>query len=139
MKSAGWMAMTIAAVAAGGLAVCKAFGIDPHLREMIVAAIGMTVVCGVAYLPLFLTRCASQMGIVQSGLIASAVHLMGSVVVASAMFMRGLVKTDPLLLWLGAFFVTTLITLTIIVAQHVRKSAAAANPMVEATTASNHA
>jgi hypothetical protein len=128
MKSAGWIAITIAAVAAGGLAVCKAFAIDPHLREMIVA-----------YLPLFLTRGASQIAIVQGGLISSGVHLMGSVVVASSMFMRGLLKTYPLLIWLAAFFVTTLIILTIIIAQHVRKSAAAADPIVKANTASNHA
>ena len=139
MKSAGWIAITIAAVAAGGLAVCKAFGIDPHLREMIVAAIGMSVVCGLAYLPLFLTRGASQIAIVQGGLVSSGVHLMGSVVVASSMFMRGLLKTYPLLIWLAAFFVTTLIILTFIIAQHVRKSAAAADPIAKAKTASNHA
>jgi hypothetical protein len=53
------------------------------------------------------------------------------------MFMRGLLKTYPLLIWLAAFFVTTLIILTIIIAQHVRKAASEANPT--AKTASNHA
>ena len=135
MKSAGWIAITIAAVAAGGLAVCKAMGIDPHLREMIVAAVGMSMVCAFAMLPLLLSRGASQMTVVQSGLTASALHLLGSVVVASVMFARGLIKTYPLLIWLAAFFATTLIVLTIIIAQHVRKSASA-NPIVK--TASNH-
>ena len=136
MKSAGWIAITIAAVAAGGLAVAKAMGIDPHLREMIVAGIGISVVCALASLPLLLTRGASQMTVVQSGLTASAVHLLGSVFVAGAMFARGLINTYPLLIWLAAFFATTLIVFTIIIAQHVRKSASA-NPIVK--TASNHA
>ena len=34
MKSALGIAITIAAVMAGGLAVCKAMGIDSHLREL---------------------------------------------------------------------------------------------------------
>ena len=137
MKSAGWIAITIAAVAATGLAVCKAMGIDPHLRELIVAAIGMALVCALAGVPLLLSRGANQMTVVQSGLASSAIHLLGSVLVASAMFVRGLIATYPLLIWLAAFFATTLVTLTIIIAQHVRKSAAAANPI--AKTASNHA
>lgn len=136
MKSAGGIAITIAAVAAGGLAVCKAMGIDPHLREMIVAGLGMSLVCAFAMLPLLLSRGASQMTVVQSGLTASALHLLGSVVVASAMFAGSLIQTFPLLIWLAAFFATTLIVLTIIIAQHVRKSASA-NPIVK--TASNHA
>ena len=136
MKSAGWIAITIAAVAAGGLAVCKAMGIDPHLREMIVAGVGMALVCVLAGIPLLLSRGGDQVSAVQAGLTASAVHLLGSVLVASVMFMRGLISTYPLLIWLAAFFATTLIVLTIIIAQHVRK-AAAANPIVK--TASNHA
>src|SRR5437763_1854057 len=132
MKSALGIAMTIAAVMAGGLAVCKAMGIDPHLREMVVAGVGMAVVCALAGLPLFLSRGASQMTVVQMGLTASAVHLLGSVLVASAMFARGFIATYPLLIWLAAFFPTTLIVLTIIIAQHVRKSAAT-------QVASNHA
>jgi hypothetical protein len=136
MKSAGWIAITIAAVMATGLAVARAMGIDPHLREMLVAGIGMSLVCGLAGLPLLLTRGASQMTVVQSGLTASAVHLLGSVFVASAMFARGLIATYPLLIWLAGFFATTLIVLTIIIAQHVRKSAAG-NPT--AKPASNHA
>jgi hypothetical protein len=136
MKSASWIAITIAAVMATGLAVAKAFGFDPHLREMIVAGIGMSLVCAMAMLPLLLSRGASQMTVVQSGLTASAVHLLGSVVVSGAMFARGLIATYPLLIWLAGFFATTLIVLTIIIAQHVRKSASA-NPIVK--TASNHA
>jgi hypothetical protein len=58
------MAITIAAVAAGGLAVCKAFGIDPHLREMLVAAVGIALVCALASLPLVLTRGAGQLAVV---------------------------------------------------------------------------
>src|SRR6185436_20257405 len=99
MKSAGGIAITIAAVAAGGLAVCKAMGIDPHLREMMVAGVGISLVCALAMLPLLLSRGASQMTVVQSGLTASALHLLGSVVVASAMFARGLIQTFPLLIW----------------------------------------
>ena len=135
MKTAGWMGITIAAVAAGGLAVCKTMGVDPHLRELIVAAIGISIVCAAATLPLLLSRGADQLTIVQSGLVSSAVHLLGSVVVASAMFFRGFISTYPLLIWLAAFFATTLIVLTIIISQHVRK--AAANQLTK--PASNHA
>ena len=137
MKSAGWMAMTIAAVAAGGLAVCKAMGIEPHLREMIVAGIGMAIVCVAAGLPLLLSRGANQLTIVQAGLSSSAVHLLGSVLIASAIFFPSLIATYPLLIWLAAFFATSLIVLTLIIAQHVRKAAAAANAI--AKPASNHA
>jgi hypothetical protein len=131
------MAITIAAVAAGGLAVCKTFGIDPHLRELLVAAVGITVVCVLALLPLLLTRGAGQLAAAQAGLSSCGIHLMGSVVVASTIFMRGLIATYPLLIWLAGFFATTLIVLTISIAQHVRKSAAAANPTIK--TASHHA
>ena len=136
MKSAGWIAITIAAVMATGLAVAKAMGIDPHLREMIVAGVGMAMVCALAGVPLLLTRGASQLAVVQSGLTSTGVHLMGSVLVAGAMFARGLIATYPLLIWQASFFVTTLIVLTIVIAQHVRK-AAAANQIVK--PASNHA
>jgi hypothetical protein len=51
--------------------------------------------------------------------------------------MRGLIKTYPLLIWLAAFFATTLITLTISIAQHVRRASAAANATIK--TAPNHA
>jgi hypothetical protein len=97
----------------------------------------MAIVCALAGLPLLLSRGANQITVVQSGLTSTAVHLLGSVLVASTMFMRNLLSTYPLLLWLAAFFATTLITLTIIIAQHVRRSAGAANPTT--TTASNHA
>lgn len=137
MKSAGSIAITIAAVMATGLAFARAMGIDPHLREMIVAGLGIAVVCALASVPLLLSRGASQLTVVQSGLIASALHLLGSVLLAGAMFARSLIATYPLLVWLAAFFASTLIVLTIIIAQHVRKSATAANPT--AKPASNHA
>jgi len=41
---------------------------------------------------------------------SSAVLCWEACLVASAMFMRGLAATYPLLIWLGAFFATTLIT-----------------------------
>jgi hypothetical protein len=138
MRSGGWTVLAIAAVAAIGLAVCNVFGIQPYLREMLVAGLGTTVVCGVALLPLLLTRGAGQLAVVQAGLFASAIHLLGSVLVASSILMRGLIATYPLLIWLAAFFAATLITLTISIAQHVRK--AAANQSTNTTnTASNHA
>ena len=137
MRSGGWIAVTIAAVAAIGLAGCNLLGIQPHLREMLVAAIGTVIVCGVAMLPLVLTRGANQLAVVQAGLFASAIHLLGSVLVASAIFMRGLIATYQLLIWQAAFFATTLIVLTILIAQHVRKAAGAANSIEK--TASNHA
>src|SRR5688500_13414079 len=137
MRSGGWIAITIAVVAAGGLAVFEAVGIEPHLRGMLVVGIGIGLVCTVAMLPSLFSRGASQLTVVQSGLMASAIHVLGSVLVASAMFMRGLISTFPMLIWLAAFFATTLIVLTIIIAQHVRKASAAENPT--AKTASNHA
>jgi hypothetical protein len=137
MKSALWIAITIAAVLAIGLSSSKVLGLDPHLREMSVAAVGMSIVCALAGLPILLSRGANQLTVVQSGLTSTAVHLLGSVLVASTTLMPRLLSTYPLLIWLGAFFATTLITLTIIIAQHVRRASAAANPTTK--TASTHA
>jgi len=78
-------------------------GIDPHLREMIVAGIGIALVCAAAGLPLLAVAGASQLTVVQAGLMSSAVHLLGSMLVASAMFMRGLLATYPLLICWGVF------------------------------------
>jgi len=61
------------------------------------------------------------------GLLATAIHLLGSVLVASSVFLRGVIATYPLLIWVAAFYWTTLITLTISIAQQVRKAPAAAN------------
>ena len=126
-----WLVWPGALVVAGGLAYRerRRIGRPAEAVQAALWCIGMALVCAAAGLPLLLSRGANQMTVVQSGLASSAIHLLGSVLVASAMFVRGLIATYPLLIWLAAFFATTLVTLTIIIAQHVRKSAAAANPI----------
>jgi hypothetical protein len=127
MRSAAWVAITIGVVAAIGSAACRLLSVSVHPREMMVAGIGMLIVGSMASLPMTLTRGANQLSVVQGGLLASAIHLLGSVLVASSVFLRGVIATYPLLIWVAAFYWTTLITLTISIAQRVRKAPAAAN------------
>ena len=119
--------MAIAVVAIVGLVVCGIFSINPHPREMIVAGFGMLAVCAMSQLPTLLSRGGNQLAMVQAGLVSSSIHLLGSAMVASTIFVRGKIATYPLLIWLGAFFAATLITVTISIAQQVRRAPIAGN------------
>ena len=136
MKGGGLIlsGLAIVVVAIVGLVLSKVLSVDAHVREMMVAGMDMMLVCGAAQVPMRLSRGANQLVMVQAGLVSSAVHLLGSAIVASTIFVRGKIATYPLLIWLGAFFAVTLITVTISIAQQVRKAPAAGNRGAE-----NHA
>ena len=67
------MVLVIIAAAARGL--CQAMHVDPHVQAMILATIVNVVAAEVALLPLLFTRGASQLAVVQSGLISTVIQM----------------------------------------------------------------
>ena len=136
MKGGGLVLVggAIAIAGAIGVAACGVLSINPHVREMMIAGIGVGLICALATLPVMLSRGASQGAVVQAGLISSTIHLLGSVIVATAAFARGVIATYPYLIWLAAFYAVTLVTLTIWITQQMRKAPVGAN-----SGATNHA
>src|SRR5690349_14859690 len=58
-----------------GFAICGAKHVDPHVREMVFAAIICLVASEGAMIPIILTRGASQAAVAQAALVGTIIHL----------------------------------------------------------------
>jgi len=79
---------------------------------MLIAGIGSLLATLLANGPVLLTINSSQAGAAQSGLISTAVHLMGHVAVAGIVIMGHLQVGNGFVYWLMAFYLTTLVILS---------------------------
>src|SRR5262245_40447007 len=106
--------VVIAAAAAAGLAICAALSWNPHIREMIFAALVCLIASELAVIPLLLTRGASQPAVAQAGLVATIIHLFFCTALGGSLIMMKSLHLGPALVyWLLALYWLTLITLVV--------------------------
>jgi hypothetical protein len=91
-----------------GWVICNFANVNPHGREMLIAAFIALFATFVGGVPLFLARGADQATASQAGLLATAAHLFIAIVLAGAMILIARVG-ESFSYWLFAFYFTTLI------------------------------
>jgi hypothetical protein len=109
--------LVIVMMALTGLGAARAFNLNPHLREMYIAAGVMLAASELAMLPLLLTRGANQLAVSQAALVATMVHLMSAAVAVFA-----LTASKPFTYWLLAFYGATLISVSVACIKSVRSA-----------------
>src|SRR4051794_1192510 len=103
--------LIIAFTAAAG--ICRAAGIDPHVKDLLAATLTCIVAGELAAVPLVLTRGGSQASVVQAALVGSVVHLFVCIAVAGIIVMARLGAGPAFLYWLlGLYWVTLVALLT---------------------------
>ena len=112
--------LVVAVTAAGGAALLCAFGRDPHIKEMSIAAGAAIVSSFLALVPLILTRGASQIAMAQAGLVATMVHLMTAAMFAAVVILGHLPLGQSFTYWLLTFYWVTLIVVAVECARAVK-------------------
>src|SRR5438093_7357047 len=100
-------------IAAGcGWALCTALHLNPHPREMLLAAIACLIASELAIAPLILARGRAQASVTQAALLATIVHLFVCSVFAGVILMwKSLHLDGAVVYWLLSFYWLTLIVL----------------------------
>jgi hypothetical protein len=104
--------VVILLIAGLGTVLCKAMGVDPGYRQLILAgviALTATVLAGV---PLILTRGARQFAVSQAALVGTGVHLMTAIGAGALVYLQ--LKPGPAFLyWLIAMYWASLLAVVI--------------------------
>src|SRR5437762_9794194 len=90
--------LTVAALAGAGFSTCTALHCDPHTRELIAAGAVCFLASILAFVPLWLTRGATQATVIQAALAGTVVHMIAVLVLGGAVVMLGLVPAKPFLI-----------------------------------------
>jgi len=94
-------------VAACGVGLCKAFGWNLHPRDLLLAAIAVTLAGELAALPQLLAFDQSAASLAQAGLIGTVIHLLVTMAVAGVVYLA--FHADlAFTFWLAAFYWVTL-------------------------------
>jgi len=118
----GILLIVLAVVVAGaaGLAVCSIAGLDPHMRQLLIAG----GICGaasvLAIVPLMLVRGASQAAVSQVGLVSTIVHMFAAILLIGGAYAAGVKLEKPLLLWVLMFYWMTLIAVVMTLVRAVK-------------------
>ena len=113
--------------AACGYGLCAAFGWDPHVKDLALAAVGILVVSEVAMLPLVLQFDKSVAGVSQAALIGTLVHLMTGIMFVG--FVLFSLKPDgAFLYWVLTFYWVTLVSLVVSFVRAVQSATSSAPP-----------
>lgn len=126
MKHAWLIPLALLAVAGGGYALSAAAGWRVHTACVALYAGAALLASGLALVPVFLSRGASQAAVAQAALIGSAVHLFGCLLGAAGLFYV-LRAGMPMVYWILAFYLATLAAL-VVVFSRVIVAAPAAGP-----------
>ena len=125
------MLISIALAAACGFAVLSALNINPHPREMLLAAVACLVASELALIPILLARGAAQPAVAQAGLIGSVIHLLACSVFGAALIILKPLRIDgAIVYWLLGFYWLSLIVLSTLFVRALK----AAPPAQRATT-----
>jgi hypothetical protein len=111
--------IVLVATAACGLGICQALGVNPHLREMLMAFAGVLAAVVLAGLPQLLSRGSSQLSTSQAALVGTLIHMFISVAIAGGI----LVVSKPHMsftYWMSTFYWVTLVVLAIASVQAVK-------------------
>jgi hypothetical protein len=120
VKTARLLLSVVLVVAAGGYALSAAAGWRFDARQAGLAVAAALLSAAAAFLPLVLTRGASQPAVAQAGLLGTLVHLLGCLVGAAALlFAKAGVAA---VYWLLAFYWATLPVLVVAFSRALRKA-----------------
>ena len=119
--------MTAALVAAAlcGCGGCALLHIDPHVKEMLLAAVVATACAGGAMALPILASHATQPAKAQTALLATVAHLFGCLLLAAAVMLARIASPVPMLLWMLPMYWATLIGLVVVILRMVNPSPAA--------------
>jgi hypothetical protein len=112
--------LAVAFVAAIG--VCRAIGVDAHLKDLLAATLTCLVAGELASIPMLLTRGGNQASVAQAALIGSVVHLFVCIGVATILMFGHLGPGPAYLYWLLGFYWVTLIALVVAFARSIRSA-----------------
>jgi len=109
-------------LAAGmGLATCKLIGVQPGMRELVLAVAICFLASGLATVPLILVRGSSQYATSQAALAGSVLHLM-TAIGAGGLVLLQLKPGSSFVYWLGGMYWTSLIVLVVCFVQSVNSA-----------------
>ena len=111
MRHAVELLISVVVVAACGFALSAAAGWNPRPDAMALAAGAALVAGGAAYIPLILSRGATQAGMAQAALVGTLIHLMGCLAGAAVMLL--VVRIPAATYWILTFYWSTLIALVV--------------------------
>jgi hypothetical protein len=116
--------IVLAVAFAAAIGICRAIGIDAHLRDLLAATLTCLVAGELAIIPLMLSRGANQAGVAQAALVGSVVHLFVCIAVAGVVVFARLGPGPVYLYWLLGFYWVTLIVLVVAFAKSIRSAPA---------------
>jgi hypothetical protein len=120
--------ITLAIAVAIGLAMIVGTGHNPHVKEMLTAAMTCLVAGELAVVPLLLMRGANQIGIAQAALVGTVMHLFACVAVAAVVILGRLPLGISFVYWLLALYWVTLMALVVAFAKAIRSAPVAGAP-----------
>ena len=136
MRAFALVPLMVVLTAAGGWVICRAAGIDPRVRDMLIAGAVCLSAAAFAAVPIVLTRGASQVAVVQAALVGTMVHLFGMLALALVVVTTRLAGYGAFLYWLMAFYFATLPALVAALVPLIRHAPAA--PPTPEPTAGKH-
>ena len=110
MRTILFIPIAIALAIGVGYAICGARSINPHVREMIVAATVCLIASIGAMIPIVLTRGAGQASVAQAALVGTIVHLFACCGLGGGLIItKAFGLTNAFAYWLLALYWVTLI------------------------------
>src|SRR5690242_2748045 len=100
MRAFVLLPIVLAVAFAVAIGVCRAIGIDAHLKDLLAATLTCLVAGELATVPLMLSRGANQAGVAQAALLGSVVHLFVCVAVAGILVLGRLGAGPVYLYWM---------------------------------------
>lgn len=131
MRSALVILVALLLTAAGGYALCMGAGWSFDAVRVIPAALTALVATGAAFVPIVLSRGATQPTVAQAGLVGTVIHLFGCLAGATLLLLV-LKQGVGAAYWVLAFYWATLAALVIELGRAVRSAPAAAPPTISA-------
>jgi hypothetical protein len=97
-----------------GYAICAAMHVNPHVREMMFAAVVCLIASVGAMIPIIRTRGASQASVVQSALVGTMIHLFVCCGLGGALIItKAFGLTNAFAYWLLGLYWVTLIVVVV--------------------------
>src|SRR2546429_560787 len=122
MRAFVMVPIVLAIAFAAAIGICRAIGVDAHLRELLAATLTCLIAGELAVLPLVLARGGNQASVAQAALVGSVVHLFVCIAVAGVVVFGHLGPGPAYLYWLLGFYWVTLIVLVVVFARSIRSA-----------------
>jgi len=127
VRPAFLLLLAVLMVAAGGYALCAALGWAVQPGRVAVAAVAALVASGAAFVPVVLTRGASQPAVAQASLVGTVIHLFGCLAGATTLLLV-LQGGAASAYWVLVFYWATLAVVVVEMARAIRRAPQAPPP-----------